>query len=184
MGNIFGKWQGSDASLGSVLAGSHCDAIPLAGMYDGTLGVIGAIEALAALKRAVSSSKHMGQAGASSRASGGSFDEAAVRRDTLTDDSKECCYTHAACYLLVHICVGRQHAAWCDGNAAGSWESDMTQTWVYCTLFRLLLCNSGLAVGARVCTDHSPCQAPSQPDHMSGERCPGCRLCAMHGRTT
>lgn len=55
MGNIFGRWEGSDPSLGSVLTGSHCDAIPLAGMYDGTLGVIGAIEALAALKRAVSS---------------------------------------------------------------------------------------------------------------------------------
>lgn len=54
MGNIFGRWEGSDPSLGSVLTGSHCDAIPLAGMYDGTLGVIGAIEALAALKRAVS----------------------------------------------------------------------------------------------------------------------------------
>jgi hypothetical protein len=54
MGNIFGRWQGSEPALGSVLTGSHCDAIPLAGMYDGTLGVIGAIEALAALKRAVS----------------------------------------------------------------------------------------------------------------------------------
>ena len=54
VGNIFGRWEGSDAKLGSVLTGSHCDAIPLAGMYDGTLGVIGAIEALAALKRAVS----------------------------------------------------------------------------------------------------------------------------------
>jgi ureidoglycolate amidohydrolase len=53
MGNIFGRWEGSDASLGAVLTGSHCDAIPLAGMYDGTLGVVGAIEALAALKRAV-----------------------------------------------------------------------------------------------------------------------------------
>ncbi len=53
VGNIFGRWPGSAAGLGSVLTGSHCDAIPLAGMYDGTLGVIGAIEALAALKRAV-----------------------------------------------------------------------------------------------------------------------------------
>jgi hypothetical protein len=53
MGNIFGRWEGSDPSLGSVLTGSHCDAIPLAGMYDGTLGVIGAIEALATLRRAV-----------------------------------------------------------------------------------------------------------------------------------
>lgn len=54
MGNIFGRWQGSDAAAGAVLTGSHCDAIPLAGMYDGTLGVIGGIEALAALRRAVS----------------------------------------------------------------------------------------------------------------------------------
>lgn len=52
MGNIYGRWEGSDPSAGSVLTGSHCDAIPLAGMYDGTLGVIGGIAALAALKRA------------------------------------------------------------------------------------------------------------------------------------
>eukprot|EP00195_Chlamydomonas_chlamydogama_P017271 CAMPEP_0202902448 /NCGR_PEP_ID=MMETSP1392-20130828/16857_1 /ASSEMBLY_ACC=CAM_ASM_000868 /TAXON_ID=225041 /ORGANISM="Chlamydomonas chlamydogama, Strain SAG 11-48b" /LENGTH=439 /DNA_ID=CAMNT_0049589209 /DNA_START=61 /DNA_END=1376 /DNA_ORIENTATION=+ len=51
-GNIFGRWEGSDPKAGAVLTGSHCDAIPLAGMYDGTLGVIGAIEGLAALKRA------------------------------------------------------------------------------------------------------------------------------------
>jgi hypothetical protein len=31
MGNIFGKFEGSDATAGSVLTGSHCDAIPLAG---------------------------------------------------------------------------------------------------------------------------------------------------------
>jgi len=49
VGNIFGRWEGQKSE--AVLTGSHCDAIPLAGMYDGTLGVIGAIEALAALKR-------------------------------------------------------------------------------------------------------------------------------------
>jgi ureidoglycolate amidohydrolase len=59
VGNIYGRWEGSardetsaSSPLGSVLTGSHCDAIPLAGAYDGTLGVIGAIEALAALRRA------------------------------------------------------------------------------------------------------------------------------------
>ncbi|GIL88575.1 hypothetical protein Vretimale_15306 [Volvox reticuliferus] len=51
MGNIFGRWEGSNPTGGVVLTGSHCDAIPLAGMYDGTLGVIGAIEAVAALQR-------------------------------------------------------------------------------------------------------------------------------------
>ncbi|EFJ52855.1 hypothetical protein VOLCADRAFT_55680, partial [Volvox carteri f. nagariensis] len=54
MGNIFGRWEGSNQAGGVVLTGSHCDAIPLAGMYDGTLGVIGAIEAVAALQRSVS----------------------------------------------------------------------------------------------------------------------------------
>eukprot|EP00199_Chlamydomonas_sp_CCMP681_P000954 CAMPEP_0119102132 /NCGR_PEP_ID=MMETSP1180-20130426/986_1 /TAXON_ID=3052 ORGANISM="Chlamydomonas cf sp, Strain CCMP681" /NCGR_SAMPLE_ID=MMETSP1180 /ASSEMBLY_ACC=CAM_ASM_000741 /LENGTH=450 /DNA_ID=CAMNT_0007086367 /DNA_START=50 /DNA_END=1402 /DNA_ORIENTATION=+ len=51
VGNIFGRWEGSHPSEGAILTGSHTDAIPLAGMYDGTLGVIGAIEALAVLKR-------------------------------------------------------------------------------------------------------------------------------------
>lgn len=37
---------------GAVVTGSHVDAIPLAGAYDGTLGVIGAIAALTALKEA------------------------------------------------------------------------------------------------------------------------------------
>jgi hypothetical protein len=32
MGNIFGRLKGSDTSLGSVLSGSHCDAIPMAGV--------------------------------------------------------------------------------------------------------------------------------------------------------
>ncbi len=64
MGNIFGRWEGSDPSLGAVLTGSHCDAIPLAGMYDGTLGVLGPIEALSALKRAVSEQLSRVQQGA------------------------------------------------------------------------------------------------------------------------
>ena len=39
-------------NAGAVVTGSHTDAIPLAGAYDGTLGVIGAIAALKALKEA------------------------------------------------------------------------------------------------------------------------------------
>ena len=38
--------------VGAVVTGSHVDAIPLAGAYDGTLGVIGAIAALKALRQA------------------------------------------------------------------------------------------------------------------------------------
>lgn len=52
MGNIYGKFVGSEPALPGILTGSHTDAIPLSGMYDGTLGVIGGIEAVAALRRA------------------------------------------------------------------------------------------------------------------------------------
>ncbi len=49
-GNIFGRWQGkADGAVGS---GSHCDAIPHAGKFDGTVGVLGGIAAVRALKAA------------------------------------------------------------------------------------------------------------------------------------
>jgi hypothetical protein len=43
---------------GVVMTGSHADAIPLAGAYDGTLGVVGAIAAVKALKDAGFKPKH------------------------------------------------------------------------------------------------------------------------------
>ncbi|WP_425614029.1 M20 family metallo-hydrolase [Anatilimnocola sp. NA78] len=49
-GNIFGRWAGSDPELPPVATGSHCDAIPHSGRYDGTVGVLGAIEAINALR--------------------------------------------------------------------------------------------------------------------------------------
>lgn len=52
MGNIFGRWVGSQPDLPAVGSGSHIDAIPNSGAYDGTLGVLGPIEAIAALRRA------------------------------------------------------------------------------------------------------------------------------------
>ena len=50
VGNTFFRWHGSDPSLPAVGTGSHIDAIPHAGMYDGTVGVLGGLEALRALK--------------------------------------------------------------------------------------------------------------------------------------
>lgn len=50
VGNTFIRWEGSDPSLGVVGTGSHTDAIPHAGMYDGTVGVLGGLEALRSLK--------------------------------------------------------------------------------------------------------------------------------------
>lgn len=52
MGNIYGRLQGSNATAPAVLTGSHTDAIPLAGAYDGTTGVVGGIAALRALREA------------------------------------------------------------------------------------------------------------------------------------
>lgn len=52
LGNLFARWPGADPDLPAVASGSHIDAIPHAGTYDGTVGVVGALEALRVLRRA------------------------------------------------------------------------------------------------------------------------------------
>lgn len=52
VGNIFATWQGSEPALKPVGTGSHIDATPNSGRFDGTVGVIGALEAVRALKAA------------------------------------------------------------------------------------------------------------------------------------
>ncbi len=52
VGNTFFRWAGSEAGLPAVATGSHIDAIPNAGMYDGTVGVLGALAAVRALRAA------------------------------------------------------------------------------------------------------------------------------------
>ncbi len=51
VGNIFARWDGANRNLAPVGTGSHIDAIPNAGRYDGVVGVLGAIEAIRALKK-------------------------------------------------------------------------------------------------------------------------------------
>ena len=51
VGNTFARWAGTDVTLPAVASGSHIDAIPNAGRFDGTIGVLGAIEAVRALRR-------------------------------------------------------------------------------------------------------------------------------------
>jgi ureidoglycolate amidohydrolase len=51
VGNTFFRWQGGEPELPAVATGSHIDAIPHAGMYDGTVGVLGGLEAIRALKQ-------------------------------------------------------------------------------------------------------------------------------------
>jgi N-carbamoyl-L-amino-acid hydrolase len=52
IGNTFARWEGREAELAPVGTGSHMDAIPNAGSYDGTVGVLGGLEAIRALQRA------------------------------------------------------------------------------------------------------------------------------------
>jgi ureidoglycolate amidohydrolase len=51
IGNTFARWAGSDAGAAVVGTGSHIDAIPNAGKYDGVVGVLGGLEAIRALQR-------------------------------------------------------------------------------------------------------------------------------------
>lgn len=52
IGNIFIRWIGQNPESPAVATGSHIDAIPNAGKFDGVVGVLGAIEAIRALQRA------------------------------------------------------------------------------------------------------------------------------------
>jgi ureidoglycolate amidohydrolase len=58
IGNTFARWTGSDPSAPVVGTGSHIDAIPNAGKYDGVVGVLGGLEAIRALQRAGFRPKH------------------------------------------------------------------------------------------------------------------------------
>ncbi len=52
VGNTFARWEGAEPALPAVATGSHIDAIPNAGRFDGTVGVLGGLEAIRALQRA------------------------------------------------------------------------------------------------------------------------------------
>lgn len=58
VGNTFARWVGSDESAAVVGTGSHIDAIPNAGKYDGVVGVLGGLEAIRALQRAGFEPRH------------------------------------------------------------------------------------------------------------------------------
>jgi ureidoglycolate amidohydrolase len=51
IGNTFARWKGSEPDAPVVGTGSHIDAIPNAGKYDGVVGVLGGLEAIRALER-------------------------------------------------------------------------------------------------------------------------------------
>ncbi|HND12276.1 MAG TPA: M20 family metallo-hydrolase [Pseudomonadota bacterium] len=52
IGNVLARRSGQDDSLAPVMMGSHIDSVPTAGMFDGCLGVLGALEIIATLNDA------------------------------------------------------------------------------------------------------------------------------------
>ncbi len=52
VGNTFARWQGRAPELPAIGTGSHLDAIPNAGRFDGAVGVLGGLEAMRSLQRA------------------------------------------------------------------------------------------------------------------------------------
>jgi N-carbamoyl-L-amino-acid hydrolase len=52
VGNVAGRWvpDGADPDVAAVAAGSHLDSVPEGGIFDGVLGVYGALEAVRALQ--------------------------------------------------------------------------------------------------------------------------------------
>ena len=51
VGNMFARWVGARPELPAIGTGSHIDAIPHSGKYDGTVGVLGGLEAIRALQQ-------------------------------------------------------------------------------------------------------------------------------------
>ena len=52
IGNVFGRREGTEPDLPCVLLGSHIDTVATGGAFDGTLGVLGAIEVVRAFDAA------------------------------------------------------------------------------------------------------------------------------------
>ncbi len=51
VGNMFARWVGARPELAAIGTGSHIDAIPHSGKFDGTVGVLGGLEAIRALQQ-------------------------------------------------------------------------------------------------------------------------------------
>lgn len=50
-GNLIGRWKGRDPDAGAIMTASHLDTVPDGGAFDGTLGVLSALEAVRQLRR-------------------------------------------------------------------------------------------------------------------------------------
>ena len=57
-GNLFGRLEGDGGALPAILAGSHLDAVPGGGKYDGPLGIIAALETARSIREKKLPMKH------------------------------------------------------------------------------------------------------------------------------
>jgi hydantoinase/carbamoylase family amidase len=85
-GNLYGRLAGADPSLPCVRTGSHVDTTLNAGRYDGVVGVLGAIEALAGLSGPRRSIEIVAFAGEEPRFGTGCIGSRAVVGDLSRDD--------------------------------------------------------------------------------------------------
>lgn len=60
VGNIAGRWnpESADPNAPAIASGSHLDSVPMGGIFDGVLGVYGALEAVRALQESDVSLQH------------------------------------------------------------------------------------------------------------------------------
>lgn len=58
VGNLFGRIEGSEEGAPAIMAGSHLDAVPGGGKYDGPLGVVAALEAARSIREQGIAMKH------------------------------------------------------------------------------------------------------------------------------
>ncbi len=58
VGNLFGRLEGKNRDAGTILSGSHLDAVPAGGILDGALGVIAALEAARTINESGTTLRH------------------------------------------------------------------------------------------------------------------------------
>lgn len=58
VGNLFGRMEGTGGDTPAIMAGSHLDAVPGGGKYDGSLGVVAALEAARAIRERGAALRH------------------------------------------------------------------------------------------------------------------------------
>ena len=84
MGNIYATLPGTEPGLPAILSGSHLDSVREGGNYDGTLGVLAALEALETMAREGISHRHPMTLAVWTNEEGARFDPCMMSSGVLT----------------------------------------------------------------------------------------------------